>query len=187
MRSIKSIQSWNNDSHWGRAKHICVGKLTTIGSDNVLSPGRRQAIIWTIAGILLIGPLGTNFSEILIGIQTFSFKKMHLKMSSAKWRPSCLSLNVLNHLCPHPSITKDLCLQMSWCKQSNYNYLSLSVYLKIFKTTRARNIIIVKPWLLCKITHWPKPYFLPASGDIFKSWEKIRGSMLPWQSSNSIG
>ena len=47
--------------------HKCVSKLTTIGSDNGLSPGRRQAIIWTIAGILLIGPLGTNFSEILIG------------------------------------------------------------------------------------------------------------------------
>ena len=74
-------------THWGRVTHICVGKLTTIGSDNGLSPGRRQAIIWTIAGILLIGPLGTNFSKILIGIQTFSFKKMHLKMSSAKWRP----------------------------------------------------------------------------------------------------
>ena len=67
--------------------HICVSKLTIIASDNGLSPGRRQAIIWTAAGILLIGPLGTNFSEILIGIQTFSFKKIHLKMSSAKWRP----------------------------------------------------------------------------------------------------
>ena len=74
-------------THWGRATHICVGKLTTIGSDNGLSPGRRQAIIWTNTGILLIGPLGTHFSEILIGIQTFSIKKMHLKMSSAKWRP----------------------------------------------------------------------------------------------------
>ena len=66
-----------------------------IGSDNGLSPVRCQAIIWTNAGILLIGPLGTNFSEILIGIQTISFKKMHLKMSSAKWRPFCLGLNVL--------------------------------------------------------------------------------------------
>ena len=75
--------------------HICVGKLTTIGSDNGLSPGRRQAIIWTNAGLLLIGPLGTNFSEILIEILTFSFNKLHLKVSSAKWRPFCLGLNVL--------------------------------------------------------------------------------------------
>ena len=82
-------------THWGRVMHICVGNLTIIGSDNGLSPERRQTIIWTSAGILLIGPLGTNFSEILIGVQTFSFKKMHLKMASAKWRPFCLGLNVL--------------------------------------------------------------------------------------------
>ena len=82
-------------THWGRATHICVGKLTIIGSDNALSPGRRQAIICTNAGILLIGPSGTNFGEILIEIYTFSFKKMRLKGSSAKWRPFCLGLNVL--------------------------------------------------------------------------------------------
>ena len=87
----------NRLTHWGRVTHICVVKLTIIGSDNSLSPGRRQAIIWTKAGILLIGPLGTNFVEILVGIQTFSFEKMHLKMSSAKWRPFCLGLNVLTH------------------------------------------------------------------------------------------
>ena len=55
-----------------------------IVSYNGLTPGRRQAIIWTNAGILLIGPLGTNFSEILIKIYKFSLKKMHLKTSSAK-------------------------------------------------------------------------------------------------------
>ena len=59
---------------WGRVTHMCIGNLTIIGSDNGLSPCRRQAIVWTNAGILLIGPLGTNFSEILIGIQTFSLK-----------------------------------------------------------------------------------------------------------------
>ena len=82
-------------THWGRVTHICVGNLTIIGSDNGLSPGRRQAIIWINAGILLTGPLGTNFSEIIIEIDTFSLKKMHLKMSSGKWRPFCLGLNVL--------------------------------------------------------------------------------------------
>ena len=82
-------------THWGRVTHICIGNLTIIGSDNGLSPGRRQAIIWTNAEILLIGPLGTNFSEIQIGIQAFSDKKMHLNMLSAKWRPFCLGLNVL--------------------------------------------------------------------------------------------
>ena len=82
-------------THWGRVTHICVGNLTIIGSDNGLSPGRLQAIIWTNAGILLIGPLGTNFSEILFGIHTFSSRKMHMKMSSVKCRPFCLGLNVL--------------------------------------------------------------------------------------------
>ena len=46
--------------------------------------------------MLLIGPLRTNFSEILIEILTFSFKKMHLKVSSATWRAFCLNLNVLS-------------------------------------------------------------------------------------------
>ena len=84
--------------HWGRVMHICVSKRAIIVSDNGLLPGRRQAIIWTNAGILLIGPLGTNFSEILIEIHTFSFKKMHFKMSSGKWWPFSLSLNVLMFL-----------------------------------------------------------------------------------------
>ena len=50
--------------------------MAIIGSYNSLSPTRRQAIIWTNAGIFLIGPLGISFSEILIKIHTFSFKKM---------------------------------------------------------------------------------------------------------------
>ena len=72
-----------------------IGNVTIVGSDNGLSPGRRQAIIWTNAGILLFGPLGSNFIEILIKIHTFPSKKMKMKMSSAKWRPFWLCLNVL--------------------------------------------------------------------------------------------
>ena len=76
---------------------IWVINLTIIGSDNGLSPDRHQAIIWTNAVILLlIRTLGTNFSEIISEIHTFSFKKIHLKMSSAKWRSFHLNLNVLN-------------------------------------------------------------------------------------------
>ena len=82
-------------THWGRVTHICVSKLSTIVSDNGLSPGRRQAIIWNNGGILSIGLSGTNFSEILIEILIFSFKKMRLKMSSAKWRLLRLGLNEL--------------------------------------------------------------------------------------------
>ena len=82
LRLSTTILLWFMESwltHWGRVTHICVVKLTIIGSDNGLSPGQRQAIIWTNAGILSIGPLGTNFIEILIGIQAFPFTKMHLK------------------------------------------------------------------------------------------------------------
>ena len=87
--------NWPCLTHWGWVTHFCVSKLTIIDSDNGLSPERRQAIIWTNAGILSIGTLETNLSEILSEIHTFSFKKMHLKTSSGKRRPSCLGLNVL--------------------------------------------------------------------------------------------
>ena len=80
-------------THWGRVTHICVIKLNIIDFDNGLSPGRQQAIIWSSGGILLISPLGTKFSEMLIGIQTFSFAKMNLKTSSAERRQFCLGLN----------------------------------------------------------------------------------------------
>ena len=122
-KSLTSITSAS--THWGRVTHICVSKLTIIGSDNGMSPGRRQAIIWTNAGILLIGPPGTNFSEILIEIHTFSFKKMHLKMSSGKWRPFCLGLNVLRRLCSeHKGGTRPLLgmlMCFKWHCVDNYN------------------------------------------------------------------
>ena len=79
-------------THWG--------KIIVIASDNGLSSGRCQAIIWTNAGILLIGPLGINLSEMSVEIGAISFKKMHLKMSSAKWRLFRLGLNeFLIHTC----------------------------------------------------------------------------------------
>ena len=88
-------------THWGRATYKCVTKLTIIGPDNGLSPGRRQAIIWTNAGILLIRSLGTKFSEILSEINSFSSKKIPLKMSSGKW---C-------QFCPHKSWSLAICVE----------------------------------------------------------------------------
>ena len=96
LRTITGFLYPSSLTHWGRVMHICVTKLTIIDSNNGLSPGRRQAIIWTNDGILLIWPSGTNFSEMLSEIHIFSFKKMHLKMSSGYRRPFCLGLNVLN-------------------------------------------------------------------------------------------
>ena len=85
-------------THWRRATHICVSKLTIIASDNGLSPGRRQAIIWNNAGILSIGPLGTNFSEILVEINTFfiqenAFENVVWKMAAILSRPQCVKLS----------------------------------------------------------------------------------------------
>ena len=79
-------------THWGRVTHIGVGNLIIIGLDNGLSPGRRQVIIWTNAGILLIGPSGTNFSEILIEILIFiqenAFESV-CEMAAILSRPQC--------------------------------------------------------------------------------------------------
>ena len=102
---------WPRSGAW--IYQIVTGVTSVVGvpsthlvvSDNGLLPGRCQAIIWTSVGILLIGPLGTNFSEMLIEIPTFSFKKIHLKMLSGKWRPFCLGLNVLKRKCN----TKNVC------------------------------------------------------------------------------
>ena len=105
-------------THWGRVMHICIGKLTIIGSDNGLFPGRRQAIIWSNVGKLLIGPLGTNFSESLIEIYTFSLKKMHLKMSSGKRPPFCLGLNVFKDHIP--------CIAISHYNVVQYNRILTS-------------------------------------------------------------
>ena len=61
--SCIKVMNYQNKSdliHWDWVKHLCVSKVTIIGSDNGLSPGRRQAIIWTNVGILLIGPLIWN-------------------------------------------------------------------------------------------------------------------------------
>ena len=55
-----------------------------------------QAIIWTNAGLLLIWPLQTNLSGILIEVHIFSFKKITFKISFGKWRSLCIGLSVLN-------------------------------------------------------------------------------------------
>ena len=79
--------------------HICVIKLTIIGSDNVLSPDRPQTIIWINAGILLIGPSGTTFSEIEIEInrnsysfiQEHAFENVVRKLAAILSRPQCVN------------------------------------------------------------------------------------------------
>ena len=136
-------------THWGREAHIWVGKFTIIGSDNCLSPGRRQAIIWTNAGTSFIEPLGRNFNKILIEIHTCSFKKMHLKMSSAIRRPFCLGLNVLLKYYSKAGIhyiqfiILTVCNQ-SWCASSDFigshhkDYSRLPIILVSYTTHKAQ-------------------------------------------------
>ena len=78
--------------------YICVGNLTIIGSDNGLSLAQHQAIIWTNARILLIGPTGTNITLILNQNLSIFIQEKALKLMSAKWRPLFLGLNVLTSL-----------------------------------------------------------------------------------------
>ena len=97
-------------THWYRVAYICASELTIIGSDNGLSPGRRQAIIWTNPGMLLIGTLGTNFSEILSKIQTFSIKKKVFenvvwKMAAIWSRPKCV-YDQTTYSFAHPNSSK---------------------------------------------------------------------------------
>ena len=100
--------------------HICVNKLTIIGSNNGLSPGRRQSIIWTNAGILLIGPLGTNFNEtsrIIYFIQENGFQNVVRKLTEIVSRPHCVNTICMNYwvvklLCQ--SITPKLICDWMW-------------------------------------------------------------------------
>ena len=165
-----------------------------IGSDNGLSPGWRQAIIWTNAGIVLIGTLGTSFIDILSGIHTFSFKKMYLEMSSAKWRPFCLGLNVLEmphgivDLCHHwfrwylgafllPSHYLNQCwLIVKWTNILQWNFFYKKIHLQIV----CKMLTICSPW-----TKWP-PFWQTTISNVF-SWMKIIGfqfefhrNLSPW-------
>ena len=120
----------NAINHWGRVTHICVSQLTIIGSDNGLSPCRRQANIWINAGILSIWTLGTHFSEILSEIRTFSFKEMHMKMSSGKCQPFGLGPNVLNMIkkWSKNSVAYQVRAYVTWMSCSRYNANIIDIY-----------------------------------------------------------
>ena len=76
-----------------------------------------------LSGILSIGPLRTNLSEFFIRIITLSLKKMCLKVSSAKWRPFCLSLNVLPYFPKRASTI---------IRASYYSYINWTTFMLIF-------------------------------------------------------
>ena len=115
----------------GQVTHICVGKLTITGSDNGLSPGRRQAmspgrrqtIIWANVGILLIGPLGTNFSEIQIGVQTFieenALENVVCEMAFILSRPQGVNIASTSVTCGREMLIKSQRSNFHVCKLAN--------------------------------------------------------------------
>ena len=91
------------------------GKLAIICSDNSLSPEWRQAIIWTNAGILSIGPLGTNAGDNLIRIHTFikeiAFENLIYEMAATLSWPQCVK-DIAKHTV-HTFLSYDLTLNSS--------------------------------------------------------------------------
>ena len=119
------------------AEHICVSKLTILDSDNGLSPGRHQYIIWTNTGIYLIGPIGTNFSE--IKIQNFSFMKLLLKMSSGECQPFCPWGGELSCILTIPQQMKS--------KSPFYMWRIHSFYCSSVELWVLRSLLRSKPWI----------------------------------------
>ena len=74
--------------------HICVSKIIIIGSDNGLLPSHYLNQCWNIVNWNIGNKLQWNCNP----NQYISIQEMHFKMSSAKWLPPYLSLNVLNGL-----------------------------------------------------------------------------------------
>ena len=83
-------------THWGRLTHISVGNLTIICSDNGLSPGRCQAIIWIAAGLLSIGPCEHISMKFETKYNNFfdknAFENAVWKMAAILSWPQCVKL-----------------------------------------------------------------------------------------------
>ena len=158
-----------------------------IGPENGLSPDRHQAIIWTDGGILLIGPLGIKFSQIINKIHAFSFKKMHLKMSLGNWRPFCLCLNELmiteiafvislQSVMISCEVFSNCWIKSSdkWKQNKNHEWtkifwkfkLQLSLCLMIWETYRRKDKICVSYTVRCRYKAW---YYLYYCSD----WNRI--------------
>ena len=124
--------------------HICVGNITIVGSDIGLPPERRQAIIWTNAGILFMGLLGIYFYEILVKILTFLFKKMRLRVFSVIWRSFCLGLNVSKVTASQRWLLLHQFLAICDWKWNQNNYLAPGVYdLSIISVLLAISLVIL--------------------------------------------
>ena len=136
VRSDGSARAGGVITHWGWVTHICISKITIIGSDNGLSPGPRQAVIWTNTRILLIRTLRTYFNI------TCSFKKMHLKLSSEKWQqhyfflfPFCKTARSTESCIYLTGVTTAIL----WRHQSNLNVITKRSFQWVWKWRKSTN------------------------------------------------
>ena len=147
-------------THWGRVTHICVGYLTIIGSDNGLSPDRRQAITWTNAGILLFRPFETNFSEILIKIRNIfiqgnALENFVCETAGILSRPQCVKMDPGCSLSQAPTWCGPwltLC-QMLWsASSSSAQQSSPSLFVSLCSTNSCNQSYLVAWLSRCKNT-----------------------------------
>ena len=140
-------------------------------------PIRHQAITWTNADFLSFGPLGTNFSEVLIEILTFSFKKMDLKMSSVKWRPFCpgrdertfigYTIQIKQH-----HYMRIICTSSSLCYTNDS--IILDIVMCVFALYRCcciKEHVIVNQWAItCGYVHVPSHQDICKFGESTLLW-----------------
>ena len=181
--------------------HICIGKLIIIGSDNGLLPGWHQAIIWTNAGILLIGPLGTNLSEISIEIliDENTFENVVSEILSILSRPQWVKLTTKNtsKLCitalcggisQRASTTQkafpcyDIINSSCYSTQQDVEYMQETGYWKNY-SCGSFSIPLALDWSLCYyFDPFPAPLtlILILKGDIAKTIAETRDIGLCW-------
>ena len=80
-------------THWGRVRHICVSKITIIGSDNGLSPPSHYLNqCWDIVNLTLKNKLQWNIHwHSYISIQENAFENVVCEMSAILSRPQCVN------------------------------------------------------------------------------------------------
>ena len=147
--------------------HICVSELGQHCSDHSLSPDRSQAIIWSNAGLLLIGHLGTNFSEIWIKIKNFSFMKMHFEMSSGKWQPFCPGEDELRQV-------QDIDQNMNSQKLFHTSPVIWSVFYEHFTSCYKEVQLYLKFVQSGAIIKWSNiTYFIQYCNDLSRIWIRV--------------
>ena len=177
--------------------YICVIKLTTVASDNGLLPGQCQAIIWINAGILLIGPLGSNFSEILIEIHIFiqenAFVNLVCKMAAVLSLPQRvnISLHIYKRdgiICTdfniyHQAAFSAIPAHIIDLSKASYLVQSTLAWCPRWITNRHRAELFVKSPQIARFmrpTWGPPGSCRPQMGPMLAPWALLSGTVTKW-------